>query len=154
MHCKRKFHFDAAHRVMGHGGKCLRLHGHRYALTVTVTSGDLDELGMVIDFAVLKELIGSWIRENLDHNTILYEKDLELGTQISRITGQKVYYMNQNPTAENIAQHLLDDILPELLKNEQVRIVSVALEETENCSVIVNYKWMRQHPSANEAPTE
>lgn len=138
MHCKRKFYFDAAHRVMGHGGKCKKLHGHRYAAIVTVAAQELDGLGMVIDFAVLKQIIGDWIDANLDHNTILYDKDHELGEQIAAITGQEIYYMDSNPTAENIAQHLLSDILPTLLKNENVEIVSVELQETENSGVVCN----------------
>ena len=36
--CTRRIEFDAAHRVMGHEGKCKHLHGHRYALEARVAT--------------------------------------------------------------------------------------------------------------------
>ena len=54
--CSRKIDFDAGHRVIGHKNKCQYLHGHRYSLEITATALELDELGMVADFVVLKKL--------------------------------------------------------------------------------------------------
>lgn len=136
MYCKRNFYFDAAHRVMGHQGKCSKLHGHRYGVLVTFSSEQLDNLGMVIDFAVIKEKFGKWIEENLDHNTILYIKDKELGEKISETTNQNIYYMNSNPTAENIAMHLKNDVLPQIFALDPVTICKVEVFETPNCSVM------------------
>lgn len=45
-----EFVFDAAHRILGHAGKCGYLRAHSYRLEVTVTATGLDELGMVMDF--------------------------------------------------------------------------------------------------------
>ncbi|NBU05839.1 MAG: 6-carboxy-5,6,7,8-tetrahydropterin synthase, partial [Sphingobacteriia bacterium] len=53
--CSRKIDFDAGHRVIGHQNKCQYLHGHRYSLEITATALELDELGMVADFGVLKK---------------------------------------------------------------------------------------------------
>ncbi|MDX1917418.1 MAG: 6-carboxytetrahydropterin synthase [Rickettsiaceae bacterium] len=133
----RKIEFDAAHRVIGHENKCKYLHGHRYVLEVSfVTSKDtsrLDSLGRVIDFGVIKDRALTWVNDNLDHTTILSTADKELGDFLENYTGQKIYYLNSNPTAENIAVHLLKEILPELFKDLYVKISGLKLYETPNC---------------------
>src|SRR5262245_52482042 len=75
MLCTRKLEFDAGHRVLGHGGKCRHLHGHRYVAEVTCYAEELDKLGFVVDFSVIKTVVGDWIDENFDHNMILNPKD-------------------------------------------------------------------------------
>lgn len=135
--CTRKIEFDAAHRIMNHESKCKMLHGHRYVLEASFVSKDLDDLGRVIDFGVIKEVLGKWVDDNLDHNTILFSKDQELGDKIASITAQNIYYMDQNPTAENIAKHILEDICPQLFAQYDVKCSSVKLYETPNCSVEV-----------------
>lgn len=52
----KRLKFEAAHRIVGHPGKCDRLHGHTYYVDVEVRGTDLDELGILIDFNVLKDL--------------------------------------------------------------------------------------------------
>lgn len=47
-------HYDAAHRLRNHQGKCARLHGHRYVVEIAVRAPEVDEDGMVCDFADLK----------------------------------------------------------------------------------------------------
>ena len=64
----------------------------------------------------------------------LNEKDKNLGENISKITGQKIYYMAENPTAENIAKHLLQDICPQLFVNYPIKCVGIKVYETPNCS--------------------
>lgn len=137
MECTRRIEFDAGHRVDGHEGKCKFLHGHRYALEATATSKNLNELGMVADFGKIKKIIKDWIDLNFDHNLILKESDAEIGKSVSEYTGQKIYYMKNNPTAENIASHLKNDIFPKLLAEESFKISKVKLYETPNCFVEV-----------------
>lgn len=133
--CTRKFEFDAAHRVLGHEHKCKHLHGHRYVLEVSFHANSLDKIGRVIDFGKIKDIIASWINDNLDHNVILYNQDIILGSKISAVTEQNIYYMATNPTAENIASHLYEDILPKLFKDYEVKITEIKLSETPNCWV-------------------
>lgn len=71
----RRFEFDYGHRVLGHEGKCRHLHGHRGRAEVTVSASELDDLGRVIDFSVIKEKVGSWIDEHWDHNLLLHPED-------------------------------------------------------------------------------
>ncbi len=132
--CTRKFHFDSAHRVMQHEHKCKLLHGHRYVVEATFTASNLDSVGRIIDFSIIKNLLGSWLDNNFDHNTILHQEDALLGEQISKITGQKIYYLPCNPTAENIAWYLHKKICPMLFDDYNITCVSIAVFETPNCS--------------------
>lgn len=136
--CTRRIEFDAAHRVLEHESKCKNLHGHRYAIEASFQGENLDKLGRVVDFGVIRELLGAWVDANWDHTTILFEKDNDLGEAISNITSQKIFYLPSNPTAENMAAYLLEEICPKLFSNMEVRCVSIRLHETPNCSVLVN----------------
>ena len=131
--CTRRIEFDAAHRIMNHESKCKMLHGHRYALEATFAAKELDELGRVIDFGEIRAVLGSWIDDNLDHNTILSVNDKNLGEKIAAETGQKIYYIKENPTAENIAQYIFSEICPKLFAQKNVKCVAIKLYETPNC---------------------
>ena len=135
--CTRRIEFDTAHRVIGHQNKCKYLHGHRYALEITAKACELDKLGMVVDFGLLKSVMKGWIDENFDHNVILHQDDKELGSLIASHTGQDVYYLKSNPTAENIALHLKLDIIPRLFGKNSFDIVKIRLYETPNAFVEV-----------------
>lgn len=131
--CTRRLEFDAAHRVMGHEGKCKHLHGHRYAIEATFTAKQLDTLGRVVDFGIIKEKLGQWVDANWDHTTILYGKDKALGNAITTQTGQKIFYLPSNPTAENMADYLLHAVCPKLFAKYPVRCIGLRLYETPNC---------------------
>lgn len=134
--CMRRLEFDAAHRVMLHESKCRHLHGHRYVVEAGFVARDgLDALGRVIDFGVIKERLGAWIDAHWDHTTILHELDRPLGEAISAQTGQSVYYLPSNPTAENMADHLLQHVCPSLFADAAVTCVRIRLYETPNCYV-------------------
>ncbi|HJD55866.1 MAG TPA: 6-pyruvoyl tetrahydropterin synthase family protein [Rickettsia endosymbiont of Pyrocoelia pectoralis] len=135
--CTRRIEFDAGHRIIGHQNKCQFLHGHRYVLEVTIASNNTDELGMVVDFGLIKDLAKNWIDKNFDHSLILHQDDKEIGQQIENYTKQKIYYLQNNPTAENIALHLKNEIFPKLFINQNFSVSSLKLFETPNCFVEV-----------------
>lgn len=109
------------------------LHGHRYVVEATFEANQLDDLGRVIDFGIIKEVLGAWVDEHLDHNVILNEKDQKLGEEITKITGQKIYYLKNNPTAENIAHHLFSEICPQLFAKYRAKCIKIKVFETPNC---------------------
>lgn len=129
----RVFRFDAAHRILGHQGKCIHLHGHGYVAEVTVQAPSLDALGMVVDFSVIKEKVGKWIEDNWDHNAILNKGDpLVPFLQNNGLTTKKPYVLldHRNPTAEELAEELFyvaRDLLPDL------KVIRVRIWETPNC---------------------
>ena len=63
----REIHFCYGHRLLNYPGKCRNLHGHNGIAVITLESDSLDDLGMVVDFSLLKASIGVWIDTNLDH---------------------------------------------------------------------------------------
>lgn len=65
----KDFTFAAAHTIRGHTGGCENLHGHNYRVRVHVSANSLDELGMVIDFADLKRVVGEVVGP-FDHRLI------------------------------------------------------------------------------------
>ncbi|MSP33559.1 MAG: 6-carboxytetrahydropterin synthase [Rickettsiales bacterium] len=133
--CTRRIEFDTAHRILNHESKCKMLHGHRYALEATFEGDDLDDLGRVIDFGEIRQILGSWIDDNFDHNTILSQYDKKLGEKIAAETGQEIFYLDENPTAENIAKFLLKEVCPKLFMGKNVKCVAIKLYETPNCYV-------------------
>lgn len=65
--------FAAAHRLPQHQGKCQRLHGHTYALEVTVEGSPQETgpaAGMIMDFAELRERVAQVVVEPLDHQLL------------------------------------------------------------------------------------
>lgn len=135
----RKIYFCAGHRVYGHESKCSNLHGHNYVLWVYATASELDHLGRVIDFSILKEKIDSWIQLHWDHTFLAFEKDAELRALEPLIQKNKPWFICPfNPTAENMATYLIKEIIPELLKGTGVSVTRLTLYETENCMVEVN----------------
>lgn len=131
----REIGFDYGHRVVGQGGKCETLHGHRGKLQLHAIADSLNEVGMVIDFSVIKELAGNWIDTHWDHNVLVWEQDPNLPL-ILRMEGRKEPYITSfNPTAENMADFFLNDVCPLLFKDRGVLIYKVVLWETPNCFV-------------------
>ena len=140
--CTRRIQFCAGHRVYGHENKCSNVHGHNYVLFATarseLTDSELDSIGRVIDFSVLKEKLGGWIDKFWDHGFIYYKEDKEMEKSLQGVRNScnaetKKYMMHENPTAENMAWHLIDRICPELFKDTGVYICDIQLWETENC---------------------
>ena len=81
----RKIHFCYGHRVMNHESKCATLHGHNGVLWVHAQPiAGLDSVGRVIDFSIIKSVIGGWVLENWDH-TMIISKHLSCGEQVTFI---------------------------------------------------------------------
>lgn len=98
----KEIRFSYGHRLVGHPGKCANLHGHNGVVEVEISEKDLDSLGMVIDFAQVKEVVNNWIEQHLDHRTILKTDD-PLAEVLSE-AGENLFLMEENPTAENLAR--------------------------------------------------
>lgn len=125
--------FDAAHRVPGHENKCKHLHGHRYEVELTCEAAHLDNLGRVVDFGVMKNIVGQWIDDNLDHNVILFLNDPLVDIlNSSSATTRSVFTMHAIPTAENIAE-LIFVTAGKLLQKCGVSVRNVRVWETPNC---------------------
>lgn len=124
------------HRVVGHEGKCRHLHGHNYRFTFHCEAPNLDSLGRVIDFSVIKTTLCEWLETNWDHKMMLWEKDTLLPI-LKREDPDSIVVVPFNPTAENIAEYFIECVAASLLPHE-VSLVKVVLEETRKCSVEIS----------------
>lgn len=131
--CTRRLTFCAGHRVLGHESKCAHPHGHNYVVYVTAEAEQLDDVGRVIDFSVLKEEVGGWVDTWWDHGFLLADADTALRAALAGAGNFKTFVMRDNPTAENMARYLLHNVCPVVLAGKGVRVVQVRVEETENC---------------------
>lgn len=76
----RRFHVEMAHTLSGHDGACAHLHGHSYALGVTVIGRPVQDpasprLGRIMDFAELEQLVHEQVIERFDHVRVLNARE-------------------------------------------------------------------------------
>ncbi len=136
--CTRRLQFCAGHRVHKHESKCAHLHGHNYVAFITARAPSLDRIGRIVDFSVLKDRVGGWIDQEWDHGFILYQYDYDAIQTVSALKDQKLYLLPTNPTAENMAEHLLRNVCPLLFDDTPIEVQHVRLWETENCYAEAN----------------
>ena len=121
----REITFCYGHRLLNHDGKCRHLHGHNGRALITLATEQLDRMGMVVDFSVLKRVVGGWIDQALDHKMLLHRDDPAL--PLLRAQGEPVFVMDVNPTAENIAR-----LIYEYTAGQGFPVVEVRLWETDS----------------------
>jgi 6-pyruvoyltetrahydropterin/6-carboxytetrahydropterin synthase len=122
----REIAFCYGHRLLNYDGKCRHLHGHNGRAVITLEGPRLDPRGMLVDFAEIKSRVQHWIDENLDHNMLLCREDPLLPILLDR--GERVFVMEDNPTAENIAR-----LIHDRARDTGLPVVEVVLWETDNC---------------------
>lgn len=128
---------STGHRIVGHEGKCARLHGHDYRFHVELASDVLLPIGFVIDFADVKGVLDEW-----DHRLLLWTEDpLWVATNRTQsatfphdlcVDGEAgVIRVAFNPTAENMADHLVKRYLEDF---DQIVYAAVEVWETPKAS--------------------
>ena len=123
----REISFCYGHRLLNYDGKCRHLHGHNGRAIISLEAPELDAKGMLVDFGEIKRHVQRWIDENLDHNLLLCSEDPLLPLLVER--GERVFVMDANPTAENIAR-----LIYEQAANSGLPVVEVILWETDSCN--------------------
>jgi len=139
MEITTRMEFDAGHRIPNHKSTCRNLHGHRYAIEVTI-SGDIinqengSDFGMVMDFKDAKDVIKKLIVEPWDHAFIVFEKDLEVLDFLNSMKDHKTIVFPKVPTAENMALVAFDILSQAFLKEFKglIKPINVRLYETPN----------------------
>lgn len=140
MRITRRLEFDAGHRIPDHASQCRHLHGHRYAIEVTL-SGEIikaDGLpvnGMVMDFADVKRIAKEKVVDPWDHAFLVYRGDTAIVNFLATLPGHKTVVIDVVPTAENLAEaafRILDAAYQDIYHN-QLRLERVRLYETPNC---------------------
>ncbi|MCK5016481.1 MAG: 6-carboxytetrahydropterin synthase [Candidatus Peribacteraceae bacterium] len=102
----KEFKIDMAHRLWnqilpdGMPCKCKNVHGHTTVIKLAISSDELNEQGMVIDFIALKPFIKEF-EEMFDHKLVIHSED-PLKEKFDDIPG--VEFVPFTPTAENFAE--------------------------------------------------
>ena len=130
---ERYHDISTGHRVYGHESKCAHLHGHNYRVHFKVEATELDDVGRVLDFSVIKSKLCMWLEENWDHKFLMWEKDPQLEV-MKNVDFFGVVEVPFNPTAENMCKYLVEVIGPQQLKGYDCNLISVRIEETAKCS--------------------
>lgn len=125
----KELHFSYAHRLMNHQGKCRHLHGHNARVQIEVESPRLDAMNMVIDFSELREKVGRWIDQVLDHKTILWKEDPLV--EALQAKGEPVVLMDESPTAEALAKWIFEAAIDSGIPASRV----VFWETVDSCAV-------------------
>ena len=130
----KRIRFSAGHRLLGHGGKCEFFHGHNYVAEFYVSCDDdeMDSVGRVIDFKELKTRLKTWIDDNWDHSFLVHEADENAINALKQVQPSRYFEMPCNPTAENMARYLLEDVCPVVLSETNARAMRVVVWETED----------------------
>ena len=110
--------FEAAHFICGYEGKCARLHGHNWEVIAVVHGTELDKLGMLIDFKVLKAELKK-VLDEFDH----------------RFLNELETFAAENPTAENLARQIFKRLSSSEIFNGLTKLYAVRVHETPGSCV-------------------
>lgn len=103
---------SSAHLLRQYAGKCREIHGHNWIFQVTLEAEQLDEIGMVVDFGILKKHLAALL-EPLDHKMI----------------NEIPPFDQMNPTAENLCAFVFQELKKQWAGN-RVRVALVKVWET------------------------
>ncbi len=109
--------FAAGHALRHYHGKCENVHGHNYRVLVTLAGDRLDEAGLLVDFVEIKRIIHA-VLDQLDH----------------RFLNDVPPFDTLNPSAENMARHIFEEIAKGLAAGSPARVSEVKLWETDTSS--------------------
>jgi 6-pyruvoyltetrahydropterin/6-carboxytetrahydropterin synthase len=140
MYITRRLEFDAGHRIPDHKSQCRHLHGHRYAIEITLSGSVIDKAGdaangMVMDFSQVKELANEHLVNEWDHAFLAFAGDHVIVDFLAGLPGHKTVILDRVPTAENLARiafERLDAIYRDTYGN-RLQLERVRLYETPNC---------------------
>lgn len=138
--CTRFHDLCMGHRVVNHESKCKNLHGHNYRIHFTLVSPELDYIGRVLDFSDIKNRLCNWLELNWDHRMLLWAKD-PLRHQLINLD-PSIILTDFNPTAENIAKHLLTIVGPSQLVGTDCKLIKVVVDETRKCSATAEVPYV------------
>ncbi|MBI4938906.1 MAG: 6-carboxytetrahydropterin synthase QueD [Nitrosomonadales bacterium] len=139
MQVTRRLEFDAGHRIPNHASQCRHLHGHRYAIEITL-SGEIiadegaSEQGMVMDYSEVKRIAKEQLVDEWDHAFLVYRGDRTVLDFLNGLPGHKTVVLDAPPTAENLAMlafGLLDGAYRDTYGNH-LQLERVRIYETPN----------------------
>lgn len=143
----RHVEFEAAHMLSGYDGPCGNLHGHSYAMEVTVSCPEFDrrnnKFNFVIDFGKLDKILKSYIPDHSFIVNVCTQEGCEYELyQVLKKYNKRIFEMINTPSAENMVKKFAQD-LQKILENEfkdiECTIDEIRLWETTNSHAT----WLR-----------
>lgn len=136
----RRLEFDAGHRIPDHKSQCRHLHGHRYAIEITLSGNIINKPGdaangMVMDFSQVKALAKNHLVDQWDHAFLAFSGDTAIVEFLKSLPDHKTVILDRVPTAENLARiafDKLDKVYRDTYGNH-LQLEQVRLYETPNC---------------------
>lgn len=136
----RRLEFDAGHRLANHQGQCRNVHGHRYAVEITLSGELINEQGaaddgMLMDFSDIKATAREKLVDIWDHAFLVHRGDKVMVDFLAAIKGHKTVVLDVVPTAENLAAvafAILKDAYHDRFGHTLI-LRRVRLYETPNC---------------------
>lgn len=101
-------HFQASHQLILPDGSKEPQHSHEWLVKASLSSNKLNNIGIVMNFHKLQELLGNCIAE-LD-NTALEQVN---------------HFRQNNATAENVAKYIYDKLKSRLPQGVKLRSIKV-----------------------------
>ena len=123
----KEVYFCYGHRLMNHAGKCKNLHGHSVKAAISIKQEQLDEQGMVCDFADIKDCVESYVNTHLDHNFLLHKDDPIVPVLAAQ--NERFMVLDEHPTAE-----VLSKMIYQHLKQAGFNVDKVMLWETASAN--------------------
>lgn len=134
---ERYHDISCGHRVFGHESKCAHLHGHNYRIyffcRMINYPNALDSVGRVVDFSLIKEILCMWLEERWDHTFLIWKEDPAVQS-LCELDPAGITVVSFNPTAENMARYLVEEIAPKQLAGTGIELYLCTVEETRKCS--------------------
>ncbi|MGJ8620468.1 MAG: 6-carboxytetrahydropterin synthase QueD [Methylophilaceae bacterium] len=139
MQITTRLEFDAGHRIPHHNSQCKNLHGHRYAIEITlegdiITKEETSENGMVMDFSDVKRIARESVVNVWDHAFLVYKHDNAVLDFLNTLPEHKTVVFETVPTAENMAAEafrILNYQYNDMFGNH-LKLCRVRLYETPN----------------------
>ena len=139
MQITRRLEFDAGHRIPNHASQCRHLHGHRYAIEITlsgdiITTDGVSGQGMVMDYSEVKRIAREQLVDAWDHAFLVYRDDRVVLDFLQTLPDHRTVVLDVPPTAENLALvafKLLDNAYRDTYGNH-LRLERVRIYETPN----------------------
>lgn len=114
----KDMNFSAAHYIPSEeAGKCQAVHGHTYFVNVTIAGNELDPIGFLIDFKLLKDIV----HKKYDHSVLNDHPE----------------FQNKFPTTEMLAEQIWQSIQTVLdNRSNQPKCLQVIVRETPTSYVV------------------
>lgn len=114
-------YISAAHQLKGYKGKCENIHGHNWKVEISVYGQKLNNIGILIDFHDLKDMLKE-VLQHFDHKNL---NDVD-------------EFVKQNPSSELLSKIIykkIDKMLKQYSRTNRINIniLSVTVWESATC---------------------